>query len=76
LFERVAAQRIARVPQPPGMASNAGYLQRFLLGAVSGVSFFLVSFFLDKQEKVTAPPWHKRHPIIARSAQSNLCQVI
>jgi len=49
MSERVAAQRIARVGEPPGLASNAGNPE----GAVQGVSFFLVIFFLDKQEKVT-----------------------
>jgi len=53
--ERVAAQRIARVPQPPGMASNAGNPK----GGKGGV-IFLGYFLLDKQKKVTAPPGHDR----------------
>jgi len=61
----VAAQRFARVAQPPGLASNAGNPK----GAVQGVPFFLVTFFLGKQEKVTAPPGHGRPQNKSRAAR-------
>ena len=51
LFEQGSAKRNVRVAQPPGMASNAGYPQRFLLGAVNGVSFFLVTFAWTSKKK-------------------------
>jgi hypothetical protein len=48
LSERVAAQRVARVCSPPGPASNAGKSPSER--PANGVSFFVVSFFLDKQD--------------------------
>jgi len=47
------------MPQPPGMASNAGNPK----GGKGGV-IFLGYFLLDKQKKVTAPPGHDRPKII------------
>jgi len=60
LFEQGSAKRNVRVAQPPGMASNAGYPQRFLLGGGKRGVFLFGSFCLDKQEKGTVPPGHDR----------------
>jgi len=73
MFERVAAQRIARVRDWFELGARRGEQRR---GAAqqgdrrTGVPFFLVTFFLGKQEKVTAPPGHDR-PKIKRAQRDS-----
>ena len=45
------------------MASNAGNPPASFAGDGMRGVFLFGYFCLDKQEKVTAPPWHKRHSI-------------
>ena len=50
MFEHVAAKRIVRVCEPPNSANRPRLAPQ---GRHSGVAFSLVTFLLDKQEKVT-----------------------
>ena len=59
MFERVAAQRIARVRiRRPARRATQG--SRPTGDRRTGVPFFLVTLFLGKQEKVAALPGHGR----------------
>jgi len=61
MFERVAAQRIARVRDWFELGARRGEQRRGVAqqgDRRTGVPFFLVTLFLGKQEKVTALPGH------------------